>query len=483
MPVPITQEIRKPLLEAFRDEMPHSYVIGELFSIITKYIGEDPNEMSSGDKNILREHIKKARSDLKQHGLLSSPSKNTYMITSLGLDVLDEDPVTIDDDYLARLRTRGTSEALAESEFEVSPEPEPDSQGTDSLDMQDSDSESESQSTYDDSQLESDSENESESESDTESDSGTEAEAETESEILDDTVGDLDFTGGEEDNNMNNMVETPEDGNQVIEAEYNNDNNTLEDFGDDDASEFNADPEPEETFTAHTQNMTTEPENLDSDPDPESEPDPEPEPDYESESEQEQESESDSDFVITTSVPSPNENIASSSVKSLESVLEKFNAELADEVLRKTAAIPSDKFEMLVIDLLSKMGYRAFQNARYTTEVSGDDCIHGVILDNEPGLIPIYIQARKLSPSKKVGKGDIQAFVKALADKGGKGLFATTASFSAQAVNYARAEKIMLIDGSRLANLMITNNFCVSVEKVFEIKSIDTESFSEYEKQ
>ncbi|MBQ9403639.1 MAG: winged helix-turn-helix domain-containing protein, partial [Synergistaceae bacterium] len=115
MPVPVTQEIRKPLLEAFKDEMPHSYAIGELFNIITRYIGEDPNEMSSGEKNILKEHIKQARSDLKQHGLISSPSKSTYMITNLGLEVLDDDPESIDDDYLARLRTRGTSEALAES--------------------------------------------------------------------------------------------------------------------------------------------------------------------------------------------------------------------------------------------------------------------------------------------------------------------------------------------------------------------------------
>ncbi|MBQ6773982.1 MAG: restriction endonuclease [Synergistaceae bacterium] len=463
MPVPITQEIRKPLLEAFRDEMPHSYVIGELFSIITRYIGEDPNEMSSGDKNILREHIKKARSDLKQHGLISSPSKNTYMITNLGLDVLDDDPVSIDDDYLARLRTRGTSEALAESEFELPPEPEAEADsesesGTEAELESESESESESEPEAQDTYEESDSESESESVIESEADS------ESESELLEDTEGDLDLTGGEEDNNM--IIDTPED-NQVIETE-DNDNNALEDFGDDDASEFYADPEDSES-------------ELESDSESESESEPE----QESDSDSDSESESESNFVITPSAAQhePENNIANSSVNSLESVLEKFNEELANEVLRKTAAIPSDRFEMLVIDLLSKMGYRAFQNARYTTEVSGDDCIHGVILENEPGLSPIYIQARKLSPSKKVGKGDIQTFVRALADKGGKGLFATTASFSAQAVNYARAEKIMLIDGSRLANLMITNNFCVSIEKVFEIKSIDTESFSEYERQ
>ena len=470
MPVPVTQEIRKPLLEAFKDEMPHSYAIGELFNIITRYIGEDPNEMSSGEKNILKEHIKQARSDLKQHGLISSPSKSTYMITNLGLEVLDDDPESIDDDYLARLRTRGTSEALAESEFAVSPdsefEPEPESEPE--LEPEGTDAELES-APEDTVTLEEDI-------AVPEPDSELELQAETDTELLEDPEGDLDLTGGEEEINTSY---TPEE-NQVIEEEDDK-ISELEGFEDDDPSEFEANPEPEQ--------LAQEPEDImpsgNFDEEPSYDPEPEPELDSDSESE--------SDFVITTSIPSrepddayeeeEEENIASSSVRSLESVLEKFNEELANEVLRKTAAIPSDKFEMLVIDLLSKMGYRAFQNARYTTEVSGDDCIHGVILENEPGLSPIYIQARKLSPVKKVSKNDIQAFVKAIADKGGKGLFATTASFSAQAVNYARSERIMLIDGSRLANLMITNNFCISVEKVFEIKSIDTESFGEYEKQ
>lgn len=437
MPVPVTQEIRKPLLEAFRDQMPHSYVIGELFNIITGYIGEDPNEMSSGDKNILREHIKQARSDLKQHGLISSPSRNTYMITNLGIEVLDDDPVSIDDDYLARLRTRGTSETLAESELAVLP----DSEGTDT-------------------------EFEAEPELTGGEDIITEPEfvdsdTQTQTEVLEDTDGDLDLTGGEEEIN----TEYTPDENQVLESE--SDSNMIQEL---EGVELEDAAEGEDIMPA------PEPENLETEPDNGS--------DSDLESEQESESGSESDFAIMESPEQESgEDSTSSSVRSLESVLEKFNEELANEILRRTAAIPSDKFEMLVIDLLSKMGYRAFQNARYTTEISGDDCIHGVILEEEPGLSPIYIQARKLSPAKKVSKQDVQEFVKALSDKGGKGLFATTASFSAQAVNYARSEKIMLIDGSRLANLMIANNFCVSVEKVFEIKSIDTESFGEYERQ
>ena len=171
---------------------------------------------------------------------------------------------------------------------------------------------------------------------------------------------------------------------------------------------------------------------------------------------------------------------AAMSTNSIDDAIAQHNSELADELLMKAAGLPSDRFEMLVIDLLSKMGYFAFQTARYTTESSGSDLIHGVILDNKTGS-NIYIQARKLSPGRTIGKADIQDFIDELSDKGGKGIYATTASFSENAKILATDERIMLIDGEKLANLMIANNFCVNVEKVYEIKAIDSESFSEYE--
>lgn len=328
MPIPAAQELRKPLLEALKDGHPHNYVINDLFGIIAAYIGDDPNEMSSGDKNILKERVKTARDDLKQNGLISSPSKNTYLITNAGLEILNDNPAVIDDEYLTRFRTRGNT--INEPEPEQEPEP------------------------------------------------------------------------------INFLV-----------------------------------------------------------------------PDSESESDPEQIPEISPEFD-SQEIPEKSDSPA----KALEDVLEKFNADLAGEILNKVAALPSDKFEKLVIDLLSKMGYRAFQNARYTTEAfdaPGEDCIHGVILESEPGLTPIYIQARKLSPSKTISKNDIQDFISALNDKGGKGLFATTASFSEQAAEFAKGEGILLIDGNRLANLMITSNFCVSLERTFTIKSFDSESFSEYE--
>ena len=40
---------------------------------------------------------------------------------------------------------------------------------------------------------------------------------------------------------------------------------------------------------------------------------------------------------------------------------------------------------------------------------------------------------------------------------------------------------LFLVDGERLANLMIEHNFCVTTRKTFEIKAIDTDALAEYQ--
>ena len=164
----------------------------------------------------------------------------------------------------------------------------------------------------------------------------------------------------------------------------------------------------------------------------------------------------------------------------IEDVFERHNAELADKVLMRAAGLSPEMFAVFVTDLLSKMGYNAFQTARYTSEADGSSMIQGVILDPK-AKNPIYIHADKLSPGRTVGRSDMHDFADELAEKGGTGIFATTGEFSEQAENYAQDERIMLIDGKKLAGLMLANNFCVNVAKVFEVKELDEDSFSEYE--
>lgn len=63
-----------------------------------------------------------------------------------------------------------------------------------------------------------------------------------------------------------------------------------------------------------------------------------------------------------------------------------------------------------------------------------------------------------------------------------KGLFITTAKFSAGAFQYAGnllGTKVVLVDGNALTRLMIKHNVGVSVEHVYEVKRLDSDFFAD----
>ena len=163
-----------------------------------------------------------------------------------------------------------------------------------------------------------------------------------------------------------------------------------------------------------------------------------------------------------------------------EESFKRINENLADELLSEVIKLSPSAFEQMVIDLLSKMGYGAFENAGKTTSTTGDEGIDGIIIEDKLGFGLIYIQAKRWDLDSTVGRPNVQSFVGAISGKGGKGLFVTTAKFSKQAVDYARHQHIILIDGRKLAKLMIEHNFGVNVKKAFEIKAIDSDLFIEY---
>ncbi|MEL7607570.1 MAG: restriction endonuclease [Sedimentibacter saalensis] len=163
-----------------------------------------------------------------------------------------------------------------------------------------------------------------------------------------------------------------------------------------------------------------------------------------------------------------------------EESFKRINESLADDLLSEVIKLSPTAFEQMVIDLLSKMGYGAFENAGRTTAVTGDEGIDGIIMEDKLGFNLIYIQAKKWDLNSTVGRPDVQSFVGAISGKGGKGLFITTAKFSKQSIEYAKNQHIILIDGEKMAKLMIEYNFGVSVKKTFEIKAIDTDIFNDY---
>jgi len=92
----------------------------------------------------------------------------------------------------------------------------------------------------------------------------------------------------------------------------------------------------------------------------------------------------------------------------------------------------------------------------------------------------IYLQAKRRGNT--VGRPEIQKFVGALhGRRAKKGVFLTTSSFSHDAIEYVATidPKVVLIDGMRLAQLMIDFDVGVSRSHTYDIKRIDTDYFAE----
>lgn len=81
-------------------------------------------------------------------------------------------------------------------------------------------------------------------------------------------------------------------------------------------------------------------------------------------------------------------------VNMVEESFKKINDSLADDLLSEVVKLFPVSFERMFIDLLSKMGYGAFENAGRTTATSGDEGIDDIIMEDKLGFNLIYIQAK-----------------------------------------------------------------------------------------
>ena len=148
------------------------------------------------------------------------------------------------------------------------------------------------------------------------------------------------------------------------------------------------------------------------------------------------------------------------------------------ELLELLAGVSPTFFESIVLDLLHRMGYGTSRQDLQRVGGSGDGGIDGIISLDRLGLEKVYVQAKRWQSS--VGRPELQAFYGALAgQKARKGVFITTSNFTAQALEFARSvEGIVLVDGQRLAGLMIDHEVGVTARTV-KIPKIDGDYFDE----
>lgn len=192
---------------------------------------------------------------------------------------------------------------------------------------------------------------------------------------------------------------------------------------------------------------------------------------------------SSSKLETSTPLPTGQESIIPSETPqdTIDSAFEQINQALADDLMREIMNQDSNFFERLVVQLLLSMGYGGpFEDAGIVTKSTGDGGIDGIVKEDKLGFNQIYIQAKRWDPSITVSRPEIQKFSGALMDEGAsKGLFITTAKFSAGARDTAARQHIVLVDGKELTRLMIEYNIGVSVSQTYSLKKLDTDFFDE----
>jgi restriction system protein len=156
---------------------------------------------------------------------------------------------------------------------------------------------------------------------------------------------------------------------------------------------------------------------------------------------------------------------------------------LRDDLLAALMEVSPTRFERLILDLLGAMGFGGGTTGySHLTPASGDGGIDGIINEDALGLDAVYIQAKRYSPDNKVSRPDIQRFVGSLTGESAtKGVFVTTSSFSKEARAYIERvqQRVVLIDGKQLSDLMISHNVGVRIQTTYELKSIDEQYFTE----
>ena len=162
----------------------------------------------------------------------------------------------------------------------------------------------------------------------------------------------------------------------------------------------------------------------------------------------------------------------------LEQALSELRATAADELLDMIGKASPKFFELLVLELLYKMGYGESREALQHVGRAKDGGIDGVISLDRLGLEKVFIQAKRWQSS--IGPELVQSFVGALErERTSKGVFITTSTFTSSAINYVESiRKVVLIDGEKLANYLIEFGVAVTHREI-KIPKIDHDFFDE----
>lgn len=160
-----------------------------------------------------------------------------------------------------------------------------------------------------------------------------------------------------------------------------------------------------------------------------------------------------------------------------------LDATLQAEILERSRKVSPAAFEKLILDLMLAMGYGVGGTGTHVGK-AGDGGIDGTITEDVLGLDVVYLQAKRYAEGNNIGVEKVREFAGTLDEKGAtKGVFVTTSRFASGARQFTSrsSKRIELIDGERLASLMVRYNVGTRTYRKVDIKKIDADYFDDLE--
>jgi restriction system protein len=163
----------------------------------------------------------------------------------------------------------------------------------------------------------------------------------------------------------------------------------------------------------------------------------------------------------------------------LESAYTELQAHVAAEILDQLRRMDPLRFERVVLEVLTAMGYGGSNPDRASlTPYSHDGGLDGVINEDELGLDRVVVQAKRYN--QPVDVKYVREFAGSLDEYGTNiGVLFTTDKFTAPALLYVKSipKRIVLVDGPELARLMVRHGIGVTVSKTLHVTRVDGDYF------
>ena len=166
-------------------------------------------------------------------------------------------------------------------------------------------------------------------------------------------------------------------------------------------------------------------------------------------------------------------------IREFKARLNNYDRHLETALLHKLFDRGLNSLRRVVAHLFTDLGYRSVQNLRIKSagqEISG-------VIRKDPRTVNLintaYVRVRKYNQSHPVTISEVRDFVTSVMDhNSSKGIFIATSSFNADARREAERHSIDLIDGRKLAHLMIQNGIGIKIRHIYKIISLDDNFFN-----